>query len=297
LWASTRRQGPIRRGSSVREAPLSFQLGRVCTGAMPDRRRRATATRMRARQRARILAGRIGVGLRESRLALRITQRAASARAGISQSFWSRAESGKATSASLETLAACAAAVNAELAAFLQAVPGTDLPRDIEHIRRQELVARTAKLGAWVARPERPIDPLASRSRSIDVYLERAARREAVAVEIVDLLSDVGGALRGLEDKVAALRRERAHGAAEPWRVAGLLVLRATGRNRRLLAELRTVFASRFPSRSATWLRAIVDPAEPMPAFDGLVWSSVAGDRMFAARPVGPSDGGVGPRS
>jgi hypothetical protein len=97
-----------------------------------------------------------------------------------------------ARSACLETLASCAAAVHTQLAAFLEAAPGADLPRDVEHLRRQQLVVTFAESGGWTTRPERAIDPGASRSRSIDVELERAARRQIAVVEIVDLLTDGG---------------------------------------------------------------------------------------------------------
>jgi transcriptional regulator with XRE-family HTH domain len=201
-------------------------------------------------------------------------------RAGVSQPFWSLLERGGAVTASLETLAACAAAVDTRLAAFLDARPGADLPRDIEHLRRQQLVVALARSGGWTARPERPIDPAARRSRAIDVELERTIRCELAVVEVIDLLSDGGDAMRGLADKVAALRREAPAG----WRVAGLLVLRATSRNRSTIRELADLFAARFSAKSSAWLRALSDPDQPMPDGDGLAWSSVSAGRLYAVR-------------
>ncbi len=232
------------------------------------------------------LAGRIGVGLRESRLALSMTQAQAADRAGVSQPFWSRLERGMGTVASLETLTAAAASVHAELAAFIQAQPGAQLPRDIEHLRRQELVIRLAIPGGWQARAERPIDPNASRSRSIDVFLSRSGEQEVAVIEIIDLMADVGEAFRGLGDKVASVRRElagRSIDGVSP-RVAGLLVIRGTRRNRALVASLSRMFESRFPAAGSQWLRALSTPQVPMPATDGFVWSTVHGDRLFAAR-------------
>lgn len=219
-------------------------------------------------------------------MALSMTQAQAADRAGVSQGFWSRLEHGRGTVASLETLTAAAAAVHTELAAFLQAQPGADLPRDIEHLRRQELVIRLAAPGGWRARAERPIDPDASRSRSIDVYLTRDEDREVVVVEVVDLVTDVGDVFRGLEDKVAFVRREHAarHDGGPPTRVAGLLVIRGTTRNRSLIATLSLMFASRFPTPGRQWLRALSTPGLKMPIADGFVWSSSRGDRLFAAR-------------
>ena len=223
---------------------------------------------------------RIGQGLRDSRLALRLTQARASARAGVSQAFWSRLERGLVTSVSVETLASCAAAVEGQLAGFIEARPGADLPRDIEHLRRQGLVVSLARGGGWSGRPEVAIDPGAGWSRSVDVLLTRSGGRECAVVEVVDLLLDAGAAMRGLADKVAAVRRSSPPEA----RVAGLLVLRATLRNRATANELAGLFAARFPGSSAAWLAALRSGAVPMPREDGMLWSSVSGDRLMAVR-------------
>ena len=136
------------------------------------------------------------------------------------------------------TLCACAAALNVQLAAFVEAMPGADLPRDIEHLRRQNLVVATAQAGGWTAIPEATLDE-GRWSRSIDVLLSRAARREAAVVEIWDLLLDGGEAMRGLAAKVQALRAQ-----LDPaWRVQGLLLVRGTHRNRALVRELHDLFA------------------------------------------------------
>jgi transcriptional regulator with XRE-family HTH domain len=260
---------------------------------MPNRhRRRAGSARLAGRRRATYLAHRLGVGLRESRRALDLRQVDTADRAGVSQPFWSLLERGGAGTASLETLAACAAAVGAQLAAFIEAAPGADLPRDIEHLRRQQLVIGVAGGGGWISRPERLIDQDARRSRSVDVELERAARREIAVVEILDLMADGGDAMRGLADKVAAVRRAAPAG----WTVAGLLVLRRTARNRAVVREFADLFAARFPGSSTDWLVALRDPARPMPKGDGLVWSSVDGRRLLAARLRQGSSGPRAPR-
>ena len=246
---------------------------------MPDRRRRrATAERLEGRRRAAMVGRRIGNGLRDSRVALGLPQTEAAQRAGISQASWSRVERGIAGAASLETLASCAAAVGTQLAAFIEARPGADLPRDVEHLRQQELVIELARGGAWTARPELAIDPHAGRSRSIDVHLERFGGAELAVVEIVDLMSDGGAEFRNLANKVAAVRRTAADGA----RIRGLLVLRATARNRATVAAFPGLFATRFTGSSSQWLRALADHTIAMPDGDGIVWSSVRGDRLFA---------------
>jgi transcriptional regulator with XRE-family HTH domain len=247
---------------------------------MPDRhRRRAGSARIAGRSRSRYLATRLGIALKESRLALALTQAQAGERAGVSQAFWSELERGNGTVASLETLAACAAAVESQLAAFVEARPGSDLPRDIAHLRGQARIIAFATSGGWSADPELRIDAGSRRSRAVDVVLRRAERRELIVVELVDLIADGGEAMRGLADKVAAVRRDHPRD-----RVVGLLVVRATRRNRALLRELRGLIRARFPSRSADWIAALTQVDAPMPPADGVVWARVDGSALFEVR-------------
>ena len=111
---------------------------------MRDHARRASRTRMQARSRARYLAERIGRSVLDARTGSGMRQREVAERAGISQSFYSRIELGHGSRASLETLVACALACDAQLAAFLEALPGASLPRDIGHVRRQQAVIALA---------------------------------------------------------------------------------------------------------------------------------------------------------
>lgn len=248
---------------------------------LPDRHlRRAGSARIEGRARSRDLARQAGPGFRERRRVLGLTQREASGRAGVSQGFWSLLERGGATSASLETLAACAAAVGARWTAFLEATPGSQQPRDIAHLRGQQTIISFASKGGWRARPEHGIDAWAHRSRSIDAFLERPEEREIAVVELFDFLVDGGDAMRSMTDKLAAVRRQ----VASDTRVSGLFVLRATRRNRVLVNELRDVIRARFPASSTAWIEALARTDRPMPAEDGFVWASVDGSRLFAAR-------------
>ena len=226
------------------------------------------------------LARRIGVGLKDARVALRLRQRDAARDAGITQAHWSRIERGLEPGASLTTLAACAAAVHTRLAAFIEEQSGADLPRDIEHLRRQHAIVERARPGGWEPAVEAPIPGSGPRPRSIDVLLLRRARREAAVTEVWDLLLDVGEAMRGLDAKVLAVRERLGSG----WRVEGLLILRATRRNRRLVGQLRSVFAAHYPASSVRWLRALEQPDTPMPAGAGLAWAASDAGRLFPAR-------------
>jgi hypothetical protein len=77
------------------------------------------------------------------------------------------------------------------------------------------------------------------------------------------MLADVGAVMRNLEDKVAAIRR--VYGGTDRSAIGGLLVLRATRRNRALIRSAAAVFAARFPGSSRTWLDAssIQAPGSP----------------------------------
>ena len=255
--------------------------------AMPDRSRRAGAHLNRARARALEVTRRLGTMLREARLAAGLRQSDVAARGGVSQSWVSKMERGHGSTASVATWAAVASAVGAQLSSFLEAIPGADRPRDFEHLKRQRLVIAAAATGGWVARPEVALDRSRTFARSIDVLLEREQLREAAVVEVWDFFDDIGAALRGLDAKVAEV--ERAHAATElpgeaPWRVSGLFVVRATQRNRRLIAEFAPIFDAHFPGPGLAWLRALVDASVPMPSDPSVVWSDVAGTRLFAQR-------------
>jgi transcriptional regulator with XRE-family HTH domain len=234
-----------------------------------------------------MIAGRLGTGLRESRLRAGLRQVDVAERARLSQPFISHLELGRGTDTSIETWAIVAAVLGEQLAAFLEHAPGADQPRDLEHLRRQRLVIDLAARGGWQAQPELAIDEAAVRSRAIDVVLMRPARREAIAVEVWDLLTDVGAAMRSLDGKVATLGRRLmppVDDAIALWTVRGLWVVRGTHRNRALLAEFETLFAARFPARSASWLRTLTNPSTPIPSQDGLCWTDGRATRLIAWR-------------
>jgi transcriptional regulator with XRE-family HTH domain len=241
--------------------------------------RRATAAQRTGRSRATAVARRVGTGLREARLAAGLRQRDVAERAGVSQSYLSDLERGHETGASLEALASVAAALGAQLAAFVEAQPGAQAPRDLEHLRRQAMLIDLAGRGGWRSSPEHAVAHM-PHPRSVDVLLTRAARREAVVSEVWDWLPDGGEAIRGLDLKTLAVRDRLGAG----WRVQGLLLLRRTSRNRALVRAIAPLIEARYPASSASWLRALTDPGAAMPNADGFVWTSVDGTRLIAAR-------------
>jgi transcriptional regulator with XRE-family HTH domain len=242
--------------------------------------RRATGTQRVAAAHTAYVARRIGTGLKEARLALHLRQLDAAYQAGITQAHWSRIERGLGSGASLATLVACAAAVHTRLAGFIEAQPGADMPRDIEHLRRQQTVVALAGKGGWEATPEVAVPGPGPQPKSIDVLLVRGSRRETAVVEVWDLLLDVGDAMRGLEAKVVATRER----LGPDWRVEGLLVVRGTRRNRALVGQLRALFAARYPASSRGWLLSLANPNRDMPHGAGFAWTSADGNRLFPAR-------------
>jgi transcriptional regulator with XRE-family HTH domain len=248
---------------------------------MPNRSRkpRASGAELRGRVRAEELARPLGVAVRDARRRRGRSQSEVSKAAGISQAWLSTMELGKGGGASIESWAAVTAAVDEQLIAYLESAPGASLPRDHAHLKGQELVVRTATPGGWQPMPEAGLDPLAYRSRSVDVLLERRSRREVAVVEIWDWFDDVGAALRSLDGKVEAAAGRRVGVTAR-----GVWVVRATRRNRDLVADHPAIFAAKFPGLGAAWLRALRDASRPMPAGNGFVWVDVRATRLFASR-------------
>ena len=243
-------------------------------------RSRASRQQLAARERAAHLARRVGIALRERRVAAGLTQAEVAGRAGVSQTQVSRLERGLGARTDLDTLAACGAAVSLQLAAFFEQAPGASQPRDIEHLRRQSLLVGIAARGDWHAARESPIANDGPRPRSIDVLLTRATTREAAVVEIWDLLLDGGEAMRSLDAKVLATRTR----LGSAWRIEGLFLLRRTSRNRALVKSLAPLIEARFPASSATWLKTLSMTGAPMPEAAGFAWTSIARDRLIAAR-------------
>ena len=225
--------------------------------------------------------------LREARVSSGLRQRDVADRAGVSQSWVSKMECGSGASASVATWAAVASAVEAQLAVFLEDAPGADRPRDFEHLKRQRLIIDVAAAGGWKARPEAALDRTRAFARSIDVLLERDSHQEDAIVEVWDFFADVGGALRGFDAKIAEVERERGVAGPDrdrPWHVSGLFVVRATRRNRRLVAEFASIFEARFPGVGQAWLAALTDATAPMPLQPAMLWTDVRGTRLFAGR-------------
>jgi hypothetical protein len=233
----------------------------------PGTTARATQEVMRGRGRADAVATRLGVGLRDARVTAVMSQAEAAARARISQARWSELERGLGANAPIELWAVVAAAVGVQLAAFLEAVSGANLPRDIQHLRRQSALVERTAAGGWSPAPEMPVTR-GGTDRVIDVLLTRATRHEAAVVEVWDLLLDVGAAFRSFDEKLAAV-----HARLPGWTVSGAWILRGTRRNRGLVAELAPLSAARFPGDGRALLAAFDRPTSVLPLAPSLLWT------------------------
>ena len=241
-------------------------------------RPRASREVLTGRGRAARVATRLGTALRDARLRTGRTQRQCADIARISQPRWSGLERGQGTGAPLETWAVAAAAVGQELAAFLDHASGADLPRDIEHLRRQSALVERAARGGWSPAAEMPVTR-GGTGGVIDVLLTRSLRREAAVIEVWDLLLDVGAAFRSFDDKLEAVRAR-----LPDWTVSGAWILRGTKRNRSLVAELAPLFKARFPATSGDWLGALDSPTVAMPRQPALLWTAATGATLGEAR-------------
>lgn len=226
---------------------------------------------MRADERADHLATFLGRALRDRRRSSDATQAAAAGVGGISQSCWSDLERGKGATMSLRVWVRATDAVGSDLRAYLEAATGTMQPRDLVHLRHQELVAATAVPGGWSVRAEQPVAPVGA----ADLLLARDG--DTALVEVWNWLADVGEAFRSWDRKLERLR------TTNPA-TSGCWAIRATRRNRQLIADHHTLFTARFPGSAGAWIRALEHADAPMPDAAALLWVSVRGDRLIATR-------------
>lgn len=225
---------------------------------------------------------RLGGEIRVSRRRRRWTQRQLGDRVGLDQTSISALECGQGGSFSLDTWQRVALALERPLRVELGADARSE-PADAGHLAIQELVLRLGRAAGYTGvfeLPTRPADP----ARSVDVGLRDDRRRRLTLVEAWNTIGDVGAAARGFSRKLAETGQlAPALGGERPYRVSGCWIVRATARNRALVARYPEVFASRFPGSSTAWVRALATGGEP-PEQPGLAWCDVAATRLFAWR-------------
>ncbi|HET7027031.1 MAG TPA: helix-turn-helix domain-containing protein [Candidatus Limnocylindrales bacterium] len=245
---------------------------------MPKRKRDVLS--LEAVRRNREQLGRLGADVRAGRKRRRLTQQRLADLVGLSRSAVSAIERGLGGGHTLDAWQRVAVALNRPLRLDLARDP-LDAPADAGHLGVQELVLGAARRAGWSGSFElatRPAEPW----RSADVGLVDRRRRLLVLVECWNSIGDVGASARSTNRKLAEARGLPAGRGGEA-RVSGCWVVRATARNRRLVATYPELFAARFPGSSRGWLEALTVGAEP-PIEPGLVWASVEGSRLYPWR-------------
>jgi transcriptional regulator with XRE-family HTH domain len=222
-----------------------------------------------------------------------MTQQQVADLAGVSRSAESAIERGLGGGQTLDTWQRVALGAGRPLIVGLQRDP-LEETADAGHLGIQELVLRLGRTTGYMGAFE-----LATRAaepwRSTDVGLRDDRRRVLALVECWNTFGDIGNATRSSARKLAEAEQfATAFGGDRPYRVSTCWVVRATLRNRSLIARYPEVFRARFRGSSVGWVRALSAPAahdahgaanSPLPPIEpGLVWCDVAATRLFAWR-------------
>lgn len=249
-------------------------------GVMSTRKR--TTVAVQARRVLQPVLTREGAKVRSARKRRRWTQLVIAARVGVAPSTISALERGDGGSLSLELW---------QQLALVLALPfdvslGRDAleePIDAGHLAIQELVLRLGRATGRRRTFELATKP-AEPARSTDVGLIDDSQRRLLQVECVNTFGNINASIRSSDRKRAeaeALAISIGHG--RPYTVHLCWVVRATRRNRQLLATYPELFASRFPGSSRAWVDALTRGGPP-PDEPGLVWCDVHATRLFEWR-------------
>lgn len=235
-----------------------------------------------AARRNRAQLAHLGGKVRSTRLRRRLTQAQLADRVGLARSTISAVERGHGGSHTMDTWQRIAVALDIPLVVDLGR-DALEAPADAGHLAIQELVLGLGRAAGYQGSFElatRPLDP----ARSADAGLRDDVRRLLLVVECWNTIGDIGAAARSTNRKVAEAEAVAiALGGDRPHRVAACWVVRATRRNRELVARYTEVFGARFPGSSRAWVRALAEGGEP-PTEPGLVWCDAGTTRVFEWR-------------
>ena len=205
---------------------------------------------------------------------------------GLGQPTISDLERGEGGTLSLELWQQVALVLNLPLNFSL----GTDAlrdPDDAGHLGIQELILRLGRRNGYLRTFELPSKP-ANPSLSTDVGLTDDASRRLIQVECVNTFGSINASIRSADRKHAQVEAHAiAIGGEAPYTVHQLWVVRATRRNRAIVARYPELFAARFTGSSKAWIHALTKGTPP-PLDLGLVWCDVAATRIFEWRPRSP---------
>lgn len=235
-----------------------------------------------AERRNREQCARLGGEVRRSRRRRHQTQAQLAAHVGVVQSTISDVERGHGASLSVDLWQRIFASLDRHLVLDASRDAAQE-PADAGHLAIQELVLRLGRAAGYRGSFELPTKP-ADPTRSTDVGLRDDSRRLLVLVECWNVFGDIGAAARSSARKQAETEAAAiAFGGGVPLRVAACWVVRATRRNRELIARYPEIFSSRFPGSSQGWVQVLTSGADP-PSAAGLVWSDAGASRLFPWR-------------
>jgi transcriptional regulator with XRE-family HTH domain len=269
--------------------PAATNLGR--------RRMRRSAREREIDRESEGLVRQLGRAIRTARIRRHLTQAQLGGEVGLSQSEVSRIELGSGLGAPIRVWLSLAAALGMRPWFELGRDPQEDAV-DAGHLAIQELLLRHAAATGCSGTFELPINA-SDPARSVDVFVRDDARRRLIVEEAWNSMGDIGAGARSFDRKLAAAKeRAIALGGERPYTVHGVWVIRATARNRALIARYPEVFVRRFPGSSRAWLLSITTGTQP-PAEPGLVWCDAPATRLLEWRrsystttPVRSSGGG-----
>lgn len=244
-------------------------------------RAKRTDLRIEAEREAMRLLGAFGTSLRAARQRRRLTQRRLAQATGLSRQAVSGLELASIPSAQLRDLVALAITLGIPLRLELGRDPQASAV-DAGHLAIQELLLRLGRRTGYTGSFELPIRPGESR-HSVDVLLMDPVRGRLILVEAWNTIGDIGGSARSFDRKLAAARELAVGRGHDEMDVHGVWVVRATARNRALLAGYPEVFLAKFPGSSRAWVTALAGGTSP-PREPGLVWCDVAASRLFEWR-------------
>jgi len=213
---------------------------------------------------------RVGGEVRDGRRRKRLTQEQLGNRVGLGQATISRVERGHGGGLTMDAWQRIGLAIDRPLAVTLRR-DTTGETADAGHLAIQELVLRLGRAAGYAASfelPTRPAEPW----RSADVGLRNDTRRRLVLAECWNTIGDIGAAARSSERKrTDAEALAIARWGEGPASVGIVWVVRATARNRALVARYPEIFATRFPGSSRGWVEALTRGTAP-PVEPGLTW-------------------------
>jgi transcriptional regulator with XRE-family HTH domain len=192
---------------------------------------------------------RVGLIVRDLRLALGWTQRALALRSGVSQPWISTIERGLNPDVSIETIDRLLASMGASLIFDVKAPLLTNRPQhDVVHARCSAFVAPRLERAGWRVATE--VEVGGDRSRGwIDVLAWHPTTGVVLVIELKTELHDVGAIERSLgwyeREAWAAARRL----GWRPRRVIGCLLVLSTDAVEERLRDNRAAFARTFPLR------------------------------------------------